>query len=44
MIGFVAITVGIIIGFTQFKLPNPLDESNQIVEEIIGEIHETENP
>lgn len=44
LIGIVAVTVGIIFAYTQFKLPQPADESNQIVEELIGEIYETENP
>lgn len=44
MIGFVFITVGIVFACTKFKLPNPLDESNQIIKEIIGGFYETKNP
>jgi len=44
MIITVIITVGIIFGFTKFKVPAHTDESNQIVEEIIEELYETENP
>jgi len=44
MIITVSITVGIIFGFTKFKVPAHTDESNQIVEEIIEELYETENP
>lgn len=44
MIGVVAVTVGIIFAYTKFKLPHPADESNQIVEEIIEGMYETENP
>jgi len=40
----VALTVGIIFAYTKFRVPAPSDESNQIVEEIIGEIYETETP
>lgn len=44
MIGIVAVTVGIILAFTKFNLPDPMDETNQIVEEIIEEVYETEIP
>lgn len=44
LISIVAVTVGIIFAYTQFKLPRPEDETNQIVEGIIEGIHETENP
>lgn len=44
MIGVVAVTVGIIFAFTRFRLPHHTDETNQIVEEIIEEIYETEIP
>ena len=44
MIAAVAVTVAIIYTFTKFKLPHPADESNQIVDELIEGIHETENP
>lgn len=40
----VALTVGIIFVYTKFRVPAPTDETNQIVEEIIGEIYETETP
>lgn len=44
MIAIVAITVGIICVNMRFRLPNHLDKSNQIVQEIIEGINETENP
>ena len=44
LIGFVAVTVGIIYAYTKFKLPNPSDEFNQIVGEIVEGLDETENP
>lgn len=44
MMGFVAVTVGIIFAYTRYRLPSQTDESNPIVEEIIGEIYETEEP
>lgn len=44
LIGIVSVTVGMIIAFTRFRIPHPADESNPIVEEIIEEIYETENP
>lgn len=44
LIVIVAITVGIIFAYTKFHLPHPMDESNQIVEDIIEEIYETSNP
>ena len=44
LIGFVAVTVGIIYAYTKFKLPNPSDEFNQIVGEIVEGLNETENP
>jgi len=44
LIVIVAITVGIICAYTKFHLPHPMDESNQIVEDIIEEIYETSNP
>lgn len=44
LIGVVAITVGIIFAYTKFRLPSPADETNQIVEELIGEIYEAETP
>lgn len=44
MIGIVAVTVGIIFAFTEFKIPNFFDKSSQIVDGIIEEIYETEIP
>lgn len=44
LIALVFTTVIIIFIYTRFKLPHPFDESNQIVEEIIEEIYETETP
>lgn len=44
MIAVVSVTVGIIFAYTKFKLPHPDDESNRIVDGIIEEIYETENP
>ncbi len=43
----VSVTVGIIIAYTKFKLPNHSEKSNQIIEEIeelIGGFYETEAP
>lgn len=44
MIFVVAFTVGIILVYTKYYLPSVNDESNQIIEEIIDEFNETENP
>ena len=44
MIGIVSVTVGIIFAYTKFRLPHHLDKSNQLVEDIIEEIYEAENP
>lgn len=47
LIGVMAVTVGIICAYNKFRLPDHLDKSNQIVQEIIQEIeesNETENP
>jgi len=44
MIGIAAITVGIIFAYTKFKIPSYTDESNQIINELIGDINETEEP
>ena len=44
MIGFVAVTVGTIFAYTKFRLPHHQDKSNQLVENIIEEIYEAENP
>ena len=37
LIGIVAVTVGIIFAYTQFRLPHPTDESNPIIDELVGE-------
>ena len=44
LIAFVAVTVGIILAFTKFRVPSPSDRSNQIVDELIDEICETTAP
>jgi hypothetical protein len=44
MIGVVSMTVGVIYAYTKFRVPHYEDESNHVVEEIIGEINETEVP
>jgi CDP-diacylglycerol--serine O-phosphatidyltransferase len=44
LIGVVIVTVGIIFAFTKFRLPNAQSESNQIVDELIEGIYETQNP
>ena len=44
MIAAVSVTVGVIYAYTKFRLPHPQDESNHVIEEIIGEIYETETP
>lgn len=44
MIGLVAVTVGIIMAFTRFRIPDYRDRSNPILEEIIEEIYEPETP
>ena len=44
MIAVVSVTVGVIYAYTKFRLPHPQDESNHVIEEIIGEIYETETP
>ena len=44
MIAFVAVTVGIIFAYTRFHLPHQTDEENQLVEEIIEELNESETP
>ena len=44
LIGAVAATVAIIYSCTRFRLPKMDDETNLITEELIGELHETENP
>ena len=44
LMAVVAATVGVIFAYTRFRLPHYQDKSNQIIEEIIGEINETEEP
>ena len=44
LMAIVAVTVGTICLYTRFKIPPQTDETNLIVEEIIGELYETENP
>ena len=44
LIAFVIVTVGVIFAYTKIKLPHPLDETNPIVEEMIGECNEIETP
>ena len=44
LIGIMSVTVGIILAFTKFRIPDHTDKSNQIVEGLIEEIYETENP
>lgn len=44
MIVIVAITMGMIYAYTKFRLPQQDDESNQILEELMGEMYETETP
>ena len=44
MIAAMGITVAIIFAYTRYRLPDQKDESNQIVEGLMEEIHETENP
>lgn len=44
MIGILCVTVCIMLAYTKFRIPHHLDKSNHIVEEIIEEIYETENP
>ena len=44
MICVVAVTVGIIFGFTKYRVPRQDNENNPIVEELIGEFYEDETP
>ena len=44
LIGIMGITVGIICAYIKFRLPDQSDKSSLIVQEIIEEINETENP
>ena len=38
------LTVCIMLAYTKFRIPHHMDKSNHVVEEIIEEIYETENP
>lgn len=44
LIAIVAVTVGIILAFTRFRLPSQEDKSNPIMNEIIGDLNENETP
>lgn len=44
MMVFVFVTVAAIMTYTKFRIPHYLDESNQVVEELIDTIYETQNP
>jgi len=44
LIAAVSVTVGVIFGYTKFKLPAHTDESSPIVEAFMEETYETENP
>ena len=44
IIAAMGVTVAIIFAYTRYRLPDQQDKSNQIVEEWMGESHETENP
>ena len=44
LIAAMGIPVAIIFGYTRYRLPDQKDESNKIVEGIMEEINETENP
>lgn len=44
MIAAMGITVAIIFAYTHYRLPDQKDTSNPIVDGIMGEIYETENP
>jgi len=44
MMAVVAFTVAMILAYTRFRLPDHTDRTNPIVEEIIEDIYETENP
>ena len=44
MIAAMGITVAIIFAYTRYRLPDQKNESNPIVDGIMGEIYETENP
>ena len=44
LVAVMAVTVGIILAFTKFRVPSPADRSNQIVDELIDEICESTAP
>lgn len=44
MIGIVIVTVGVIFAFTKFRIPQHDDESNHLVDQIVGDMYATENP
>ena len=44
MIAAMGVTVAIIFAYTRYRLPDQKDTSNPIVDGIMGEIYETENP
>lgn len=44
MIAALSCTVGIILAFTRFRIPDSQDKSNHIIEEIFGDDNETNNP
>ena len=44
MIAAMGVTVAIIFAYTRYRLPDQTDESNQIVEGLMEELNETENP
>lgn len=44
MIGIVIVTVGVIFAFTKFRIPQHDDESNHLVDQIVGNMYATENP
>ena len=44
LIAVMGITVAIIFAYTRYRLPDQKNESNPIVDGIMGELYETENP
>lgn len=44
MIGALAVTVAIILGFTRFRVPDHQDKTNHIIEELFGEANDVQNP
>ena len=44
LIAVVAVTVGIILAFTKFRVPSHEDKTNPIMNEIIGDLNEDETP